>query len=58
MAKIEVYTTDYCPYCVRAKDLLKRKGIAFEEVMMSTQEERMAKGQAHIANIRAMFNKK
>ncbi|HCK32371.1 MAG: glutaredoxin 3 [Micavibrio sp.] len=42
MAKIEVYTTDYCPYCVRAKDLLKRKGIAFEEVMMSTQEERMA----------------
>lgn len=42
MAKIEVYTTDYCPYCVRAKDLLKRKGIAFEEIMMSTQEERMA----------------
>jgi glutaredoxin 3 len=42
MAKVEVYTTDYCPYCVRAKDLLKRKGIAFEEVMMSTQEERMA----------------
>ncbi|POF55651.1 ATP-dependent DNA helicase Rep, partial [Vibrio vulnificus] len=23
-----------------------------------TQEERMAKGQAHIANLRAMFNKK
>lgn len=42
MAKIEVYTTDYCPYCVRAKDLLKRKGFAFEEIMMSTQEERMA----------------
>lgn len=42
MAKVEVYTTDYCPYCVRAKDLLKRKGIEFEEKMMSTQEERMA----------------
>ena len=42
MAKIEVYTTDYCPYCVRAKDLLKRKDIPFEEKMMTTQEERIA----------------
>jgi glutaredoxin 3 len=42
MAKVEVYTTDYCPYCVRAKDLLKRKEIAYEEKMMTTQEERMA----------------
>lgn len=32
MPKIEVFTTTYCPYCVRAKDLLKRKGAAFEEI--------------------------
>jgi len=32
MAKIEVYTTTYCPYCVRAKDLLKRKGVEFAEI--------------------------
>lgn len=32
MAKIEVYTTTYCPYCVRAKDLLKRKGVEFTEI--------------------------
>ena len=31
MAKIDVYTTNYCPYCVRAKELLKRKGVAFTE---------------------------
>ncbi len=32
MADIIVYTTGYCPYCVRAKDLLTRKGQAFTEI--------------------------
>jgi glutaredoxin 3 len=32
MAKIEIYTTPFCPFCVRAKALLKRKGIDFEEI--------------------------
>ncbi|MFZ0887486.1 MAG: glutaredoxin 3 [Candidatus Binataceae bacterium] len=32
MAKVEVYTTSYCPYCVGAKALLKSKGVAFDEI--------------------------
>ncbi len=32
MSKITIYTTPICPYCVRAKALLKKKGAAFEEV--------------------------
>jgi glutaredoxin 3 len=32
MARVEVYTTQYCPYCVQAKRLLKARGIAFEEI--------------------------
>lgn len=32
MAKVEVYTTTFCPYCVRAKSLLKSKGVSFEEI--------------------------
>jgi glutaredoxin 3 len=32
MPKIEVYSTAVCPYCVAAKNLLKAKGLAWEEV--------------------------
>lgn len=32
MANVVVYSTSYCPYCVRAKDLLKRKGQSFTEL--------------------------
>ena len=31
-SSIQVYTTGYCPFCIRAKELLTRKGIAFEEI--------------------------
>jgi glutaredoxin 3 len=32
MPKIKIYTTPICPYCVRAKALLKKKGAPFDEV--------------------------
>lgn len=32
MAKVEVYTTASCPYCVRAKRLLDKKGVAYSEI--------------------------
>ncbi len=32
MASVTIYTTGYCPYCVRAKDLLKRKNAEFKEI--------------------------
>ena len=32
MAKVEIYTTSYCPFCTRAKALLRSKGVAFEEI--------------------------
>jgi len=32
MPKIEVYSTAVCPYCVAAKNLLKAKGLAWDEV--------------------------
>jgi glutaredoxin 3 len=32
MPKVTVYTKDVCPYCVRAKRLLEKKGVAYEEI--------------------------
>jgi len=32
VATVEVYSTSYCPYCIRAKGLLERKGVEFVEI--------------------------
>jgi glutaredoxin 3 len=32
MAKVEVYSSMCCPFCYRAKQLLKKKGVAFDEI--------------------------
>ena len=31
MAKVIVYSTTVCPWCVKAKDFLKQNGIEYEE---------------------------
>jgi glutaredoxin 3 len=31
MAKVEIYTTMFCPYCARAKALLQKKGASYTE---------------------------
>ena len=31
MPRVEIYTKAFCPYCTRAKSLLTRKGVPFEE---------------------------
>ncbi|HOO52042.1 MAG TPA: glutaredoxin 3 [Alphaproteobacteria bacterium] len=42
MAKVEVYTTDYCPYCVRAKQLLGMKDVDFTEVDVTNDDSARA----------------
>lgn len=32
MKSVEIYTTQTCPYCIAAKGLLKKKGVAFKEI--------------------------
>ena len=38
MKKIEIYTTNYCPFCIKAKLLLKKKKIKFSEIDVSNDE--------------------
>jgi glutaredoxin 3 len=37
-----VYTTPYCSFCVSAKALLRRKGVAFSEINVAGEPERRA----------------
>ena len=41
MPNIKIYSTAQCPYCVRAKDLLTRKGMEFEEIRIDLDFSRM-----------------
>lgn len=41
MAKVVIYTKDDCPYCVAAKNLLKQKSVAFEEVNLQTKPQEL-----------------
>jgi glutaredoxin 3 len=41
VAKVTIYTWTVCPYCVRAKDLLKRKGVSYEEINLDNKDEEL-----------------
>ena len=42
MKSVTVYSKNYCPYCVRAKKLLKSKGVDFKEINLEGKQDEMA----------------
>lgn len=42
MAEVTIYSTSVCPYCVRAKQLLERKGVAYKEINLSKKHRKYA----------------
>lgn len=40
MSNIIIYSTNVCPYCVRAKSLLQRKNVKFTEIKITDDETR------------------
>ena len=41
MKNVVVYSKDYCPFCVRAKELLASKGVSYEEIEVDVYPERL-----------------
>ena len=39
MAAVIIYSSDYCPYCMRAKQLLSHKGVEFSEINVDGQAQ-------------------
>ena len=52
MNNIEIYTSQTCPYCIKAKKLLKTLGLEYKETEVTESFDEMA------ANFEARFNKK
>lgn len=42
MAKIVIYTTNYCPYCHAAKALLKGRSMDFAEINVANDDAKRA----------------
>ena len=39
LIQVEIYTWQFCPFCIRAKSLLKQKGIEFTEYSIDGDNE-------------------
>ncbi len=37
---VKVYTTSYCPYCAKAKQILTKKSIPFEEIDVTGNDQK------------------
>jgi glutaredoxin 3 len=42
MPKVQIYSTDWCPYCNAAKSLLEDKGVPYEEIDVTEPALRIA----------------
>ncbi len=54
MKTVRIYTTPFCPYCVRAKSLLKKKGAEFEEIDIFTDAGAREEMQANSGGARTV----
>jgi glutaredoxin 3 len=60
MPHITIYTTATCPYCRRAKDLLRKKGLAFTEIAVDgdalAHQEMMARAHGRMTVPQIFFD--
>ena len=41
MSIVQIYATAICPYCVRARRLLERKGVAYDEIRVDRDRDQL-----------------
>lgn len=57
MAAVTLYSSNYCPFCIRAKQLLTSKGVDYEEISVDGQPKvraemtRLAGGRTSVPQI-------
>jgi glutaredoxin 3 len=57
MPTVTLYTTAYCPYCIRARNLLDKKGVEYTDIRiddkpdMRTEMESRANGHTSVPQI-------
>ncbi len=55
MVKVEMYSTEVCPYCVRAEALLKRKGITtIEKIRVDLDPSKRTEMEARVPGARTV----
>ena len=54
MINIEMYSGDFCPYCMRAKSLLKKKGLEFTEYNVQKDSQRRSEMLERAAGARSI----
>jgi len=54
MKKVEIYTLAYCPYCQKAKYLLKEHNVEFSEIPCDDDEEKMREELTRKYNLKSL----
>lgn len=54
MKKVEIYTKDYCPYCVKAANLLTLRGITYMEYDITHDAAKQAEMMARVPHARTV----
>jgi glutaredoxin 3 len=54
MARVTIYTTNFCPYCVQAKRLLGERTIVYDEIDVASDDDKRAEMMERAGGLRTV----